>query len=87
MLVCFAEPVYAFKNECRWFLFIDSWELREPYPTVMLVAAAMDENDGILPIAFCEVLTEGIDRFMGIFPHQSYQRFKNETWLAKAFAF
>ena len=64
LFVCFAEPAYAFKYECRRMLFVDGWKLKGPYESVMLVAAAIDGNDGILPISFCEVLNEDIDSWV-----------------------
>lgn len=64
IFVCFAEPAYAFKYECRRLLFVDGWQLRGPFPSVMLVAVAIDGNNGILPIAFCEVVNEDIDSWV-----------------------
>ncbi|ESR56423.1 hypothetical protein CICLE_v10024411mg, partial [Citrus x clementina] len=64
LFVCFAEPAYAFKYECRMMLFVDGWKLKRPYESVMLVAAAIDGNDGILLISFCEVLNEDIDSWV-----------------------
>ena len=64
LFVCFAEPAYAFKYECCKMLFVDGWKLKGPYESVMLVAATIDGNDGILPISFCEVLHEDIDSWV-----------------------
>ncbi|KAH9769251.1 SWIM-type domain-containing protein [Citrus sinensis] len=64
MFVCWEQTSYAFKNHCRGLLVVDGWKINNPYNSVMLVAAALDGNNGILPIAFCEVEVEDLDSWV-----------------------
>lgn len=64
MFVCYERASYAFKVHCRRLLAVDGWKMNNPYNNVMLVAAALDENNGILPVAFCEVEVEDLDSWV-----------------------
>ncbi|KAH9803225.1 hypothetical protein KPL71_001683 [Citrus sinensis] len=47
MFVCWERTSYAFKNQCRRLLAVDGWKINNPYNSVMLVAAALDGNNGL----------------------------------------
>lgn len=64
MFICWERTSYAFKNHCRRLPAVDGWKINNPYNSVMLVAAALDGNNGILPIAFCEVQVEDLDSWV-----------------------
>lgn len=58
MFVCFHEPAFTFKMNCRNFIAVDGWVINSVHKSVMLVAAALDGNNDILPIALAEVEIE-----------------------------
>ncbi|ESR54612.1 hypothetical protein CICLE_v10023299mg, partial [Citrus x clementina] len=64
VFVCCARTSYAFKVHCRGILAVDGWEINNPCNSVMLVAAGLDGNNGILPVAFCEVQVEDLDSWV-----------------------
>lgn len=64
MFVCYERASYAFKVHCQRLLAVDGWKMNNPYNSVMLVAAALDGNNGILPVAFCEVEVEDMDSWV-----------------------
>ena len=64
MFVCWERTSYAFKYHCRGILAVDGWKMNNPYKSVMLVAAGLDGNNGILPVAFCEVDVEDLESWV-----------------------
>lgn len=67
MFVYWERTSYTFKNHCRGKLAIDGWKINNPCNSVMPVAAGFDGNNGILPVAFCEIDVEDLEPWVYFF--------------------
>ncbi|KAK9203661.1 hypothetical protein WN943_013917 [Citrus x changshan-huyou] len=59
----FATLKNGYINRCRWFIGLDGCHLKGPFGGVLLLAVAIDANNGIFPIAACIFESECADRW------------------------
>ncbi|KAA8525016.1 hypothetical protein F0562_011346 [Nyssa sinensis] len=59
MFIAFKGLVKGFKLGCRPLIGIDGCRLKGPYGGVLLSVVALDRNNGLLPVAFVVVESEG----------------------------
>lgn len=61
LFISFHASIQGFHNGCRPLLFLDAMSLKSKYQEILLVATAVDGNDGFFPIAFAVVDVENDD--------------------------
>lgn len=55
LFIAFYASLTGFRNGCRPLLFLDTMTLKSKYNSELLIAMALDGNDGIFPVAFAIV--------------------------------
>ncbi|KAJ8767981.1 hypothetical protein K2173_020921 [Erythroxylum novogranatense] len=63
LFVSFQASVYGFLNGCRPLLFLDSTNFMSKYHEVLLMATALDGDDGLFPVSFAVVDVENDDNW------------------------
>lgn len=58
LFISFQASIQGFHNGCRPLLFLDATSLKSKYQEILLVATAVDGNDGFFPVAFAIVDVE-----------------------------
>ncbi|XP_010241617.1 PREDICTED: uncharacterized protein LOC104586161 isoform X1 [Nelumbo nucifera] len=58
LFLSFHASLFGFKNGCRPILFLDSTPLKSKYQEILLIAAAVDGEDSMFPVAFAIVDVE-----------------------------
>lgn len=55
LFLSFRPPLHGFMNGCRPLLYLDATSLKSKYREILLVATAVDGNEGFFPVAFAIV--------------------------------
>ncbi|KDP30225.1 hypothetical protein JCGZ_17007 [Jatropha curcas] len=63
LFVSFHASIHGFKNGCRPLVFLDSTALKSKFHEVLLMATAIDGNDGAFPVSFAIVDIENDDNW------------------------
>lgn len=63
LFISFHASLYGFQKGCRPLLFLNSLPLNSKYRETLLVATAVDGNDGVFPVAFAVVDEETADNW------------------------
>ncbi|XP_042515438.1 uncharacterized protein LOC122089813 [Macadamia integrifolia] len=61
LFISYYASLYGFQNGCRPLIFLDSTSLKSKYQEILLVATAVDGNDGAFPVAFAVVDVDNDD--------------------------
>ena len=63
LFVSFRASLHGFKNGCRPLLYLDATSLKSKYREILLIATAVDGNEGSFPVAFAIVDVETDDNW------------------------
>ena len=61
IFICFNAMMNGFDKGCRLLIGVDGCHLKTPYGGVLLVAVALDGNNGLFPVAVRVAESEGND--------------------------
>lgn len=64
LFVSFHASLHGFQNGCRPLLFLDATSLKSKYQEILLIATAVDGNEGFFPVAFAIVDVETDDNWL-----------------------